>query len=83
MNEFWQAEESPSFCFCYEGEWFHVRPGDSDQWTFCPVVIDGGLPTEMKENYYDEVDMQTMLTAMRCSESDLCARISTQMHRVD
>lgn len=82
MNEYWQADDFASFCFCYGGEWYHLLETEGE-WDLCPVTMDRGLPTEMHENFYHEVDLPTMLRAAAWSEAHLHAQTQNFSERVN
>lgn len=81
MNEYWQADTYASFCFCSGGEWYQLRENEG-AWDLCPVTLDRGLPTEMHENLYQEVDLTTMLGACSWDEAHLQAQIQRTTDRV-
>lgn len=85
MNEYWQAENSASFCFCYDGEWFQVKADsdDSPDWEICAVTVEGGLPVEMKEHYYNEVGIEEVLESTKWTEEQFEAQIAAQLNQVD
>ena len=85
MNEYWRSENSTSFCFCHDGEWYQIQRSDSDEavWVFCPVTMQGGLPVEMHENMYNEVDLSALLAAASWTESGLVSELQAQLNPAD
>ncbi|MEM7260620.1 MAG: hypothetical protein AAF488_01425 [Planctomycetota bacterium] len=84
MNEFWQADSFPSFCFCYDGEWFQTKADDTNAtWDIYAVEVVDALPVEMTENYSSAVAIDDMLAATGWSTGDLEAKIAAQLDRVD
>ncbi len=85
MNEYWQSEDDSSFCFCSDGEWYRTeRDGPSgSQWNFCTVTMDHGLPVDMQENDYNEIDLATMLATLERTEEELRSQIKSQLNPID
>ena len=85
MNEYWQSEDDSSFCFCSDGEWYQTkRTGPSgSQWNFCTVTTDRGLPVDMQENDYHEIDLATMLETLQWTEEELKSQIKSQLNPIE
>ncbi len=85
MNEYWHSEDGSSFCFCCDGEWFQMVSGDSDdpQWNFCTVTMLQGLPEDMQERNYEEIDLHSMLDELEWSEDELQSQIKSQLNPTD
>ncbi len=85
MNEYWQAEEIASFCFCYDSTWFQMKCDDpsANTWEICTVEVENGLPNEMTQNYYNEVNLETMLESVQWSGSEFEAQVATLLTKTD
>ncbi len=85
MNEYWQSEDDSSFCFCSDGEWYQTKRSDpsGSQWNFCTVTTDRGLPVDMHENIYHEIDLATMLDTLQWTEEKLQSQIKSQLNPAD
>ena len=80
MDEYWLCDSHAAYCFCYDGEWYHLKCENptENQWRFQPVTMEKGLPNEMHVNYYNEVDLGAMLTAISWTLADLQSEIGKQ-----
>ncbi len=85
MNEYWQSEDGSSFCFCSDGEWYQTKRSDhsGSQWNFCTVTTDRGLPVDMQENDYHEIDLATMLDTLQWTEEELQSKIKSPLNPID
>ena len=85
MSEYWRSEDDTSFCFCSDGEWYQAKKRDpsGSQWHFCAVTTDRGLPVDMHENSYREVDLAAMLGTLQWTEEELASRVASQLSRVN
>ena len=85
MNEYWQTEDDSSFCFCSDGEWYQTKRTDppGSQWNFCTVTMDNGLPVDMQENDYDEIDLATMLDTLQWTDEELQSQIKSQLNPIE
>ncbi len=85
MNEYWQSEDDTSFCFCRDREWYQTKKPDpaGSQWHFCAVTTDRGLPVDMQENSYREIDLAAMLGTLQWTEEVLASRVASQLNRVN
>ena len=82
MNEYWQADDYASFCFCFGGQWYQLLETEGT-WDLCSVTMDRGLPSEMHENFYHEVDLATTLRETGWNEVHLQGQVSSLRGELD